>query len=50
MKRSHEALDKDTAIQDEVRNAARTLLQAVQARKAGKLISPGDELKQPRQK
>ena len=47
---SHEALDKDRAIQDEVRNAARTLLEAVKARKAGKLLSPGDELEQPRQK
>ena len=47
---SHEALDRDHAIQEEVRNAARTLLEAVQARKAGKLISPGDELEQPRQK
>lgn len=47
---SHEALDKDQAIQDEVRNAAKTLLEAVQARKAGKLISPGDDLQQPRQK
>lgn len=47
---SHEALDRDQAIQDEVRNAARTLLEAVQARKAGKLISPGDELEKPRQK
>jgi multimeric flavodoxin WrbA len=47
---SHDALDQDQAIQDEVRNAARTLLEAVQARKAGKLISPGDGLEQPRQK
>jgi hypothetical protein len=47
---SHDALDADEAIQDEVRNAARTLLEAVQARKAGKLISPGEELAQPRQK
>ena len=47
---SHEALDKDKAIQDEVRNAAKTLLEAVQARKAGKLIMPGDDLEQPRQK
>jgi multimeric flavodoxin WrbA len=47
---SHEALDKDQAIQEEVRNAAQTLLEAVQARKAGKLISPGDEVVQPRQK
>jgi len=47
---SHEALDKDEAIQEEVRNAARTLLEAVKARRSGQLISAGAELKQPRQK
>jgi multimeric flavodoxin WrbA len=47
---SHEALDKDEAIQEEVRNAARTLLEAVQARRAGRLVSAGDGLAQPRQK
>ena len=47
---SHEALDQDRAIQEEVRNAARTLLEAVQARKAGRLVSPGDDLEPPRQK
>ena len=47
---SHEALDKDEAIQEEVRNAARTLLEAVQARRAGHLVSAGEELEQPRQK
>ncbi len=47
---SHEALDRDEAIQEEVRNAARTLLEAVQARRAGRLVSAGDGLDQPRQK
>ena len=47
---SHEALDKDTAIQEEVRNAARTLLEAVQARRSGHLVSAGHDLNQPRQK
>ena len=47
---SHEALDKDEAIQDEVRNAARTLLEAVQARRSGRLVSAGNALPQPRQK
>jgi multimeric flavodoxin WrbA len=47
---SPEALDKDEAIQEEVRNAARTLLEAVQARRAGRLVSAGSELEQPRQK
>ncbi|HVQ10030.1 MAG TPA: hypothetical protein VMS43_16515 [Allosphingosinicella sp.] len=47
---SHEALDKDQAIQEEVRNAARTLLEAVQARRAGRLVSARNDLEQPRQK
>ncbi|HEX6377224.1 MAG TPA: flavodoxin family protein [Allosphingosinicella sp.] len=47
---SHDALDKDLAVQEEVRNAARTLLEAVQARRAGRLVSAGDGLAQPRQK
>lgn len=47
---SHEALDRDEAIQQEVRNAARTLLEAVLARRSGQLFSPGQELEQPRQK
>jgi multimeric flavodoxin WrbA len=47
---SHEALDRDQAIQEEVRNAARTLLEAVQARRAGRLISAGADLEPVRQK
>ena len=47
---NHEELDADTAIQDEVRNAARTLLEGVRARLAGKFVSPGKELRPPRQK
>jgi multimeric flavodoxin WrbA len=47
---SHEALDRDHAIQEEVRNAARTLLEAVQARRAGHLVSAGAGLEQPREK
>jgi multimeric flavodoxin WrbA len=47
---SHQALDRDTAIQEEVRNAARTLLEAVQARRTGHLVSAGNDLDQPRQK
>ena len=47
---NHEALDKDEAIQEEVRNAARTLLEAVQARRSGHLVSAGSDLGQPRQK
>ena len=47
---SHEALDKDQAIQDEVRNAARTLLRAVQEQRSGKLIDAGEGIEQVRQK
>jgi multimeric flavodoxin WrbA len=47
---SHDALDKDTAVQEEVRNAARTLLEAVQARRSGHFVDPGKNLKPPRQK
>ena len=47
---SHDELDADTAIQEEVRNAARTLLGAVTLKLAGRFPSPGDDLKQPREK
>jgi len=46
---SHEALDADIAIQGEVRNAAKTLLDAVLAHRNDVQI-PGSELKSPRQK
>jgi multimeric flavodoxin WrbA len=47
---SHEALDEDLPLQEEVRNAARTLVEAVQAKRAGKLIVAGEHLDMPRQK
>ncbi len=47
---SHEELDADEAVQEEVRNAARTLVEAVTAKRAGKLVSAGGGLSQPRQK
>jgi len=47
---SHAELDADLAIQDEVRLAARTLLEGVQAMLSGKLIAAGENLKPPRQK
>ncbi|HTI67049.1 MAG TPA: flavodoxin family protein [Caulobacteraceae bacterium] len=47
---SHEALDRDLAVQEEVRNAARTLLEGVQATRSGKQVSAGTRLKAPRQK
>ena len=47
---SHAELDADTAIQDEVRNAARALLEAVRAAGEGRMVAAGESLKQPRQK
>jgi multimeric flavodoxin WrbA len=47
---SHEALDADTDIQAEVQNAARALLECVQADKMGKFVQGGAALKSPRQK
>ncbi|HEY1749674.1 MAG TPA: flavodoxin family protein [Caulobacteraceae bacterium] len=47
---SHESLDADTAIQEEVRNAARTLVQAVRDQRAGRVSHAGEGLKPPRQK
>ena len=47
---SHEALDRDQAMQEEVRNAARTLLEAVLAKQAGHRIGAGAGLKEPRSK
>ncbi|MBJ7501187.1 MAG: hypothetical protein JHC57_15640 [Sphingopyxis sp.] len=47
---SHEAFDRDSAVQDEVRNAARTLLEAVRGARAGKQVIAGIELAPPRDK
>jgi multimeric flavodoxin WrbA len=47
---SHEELDQDQAIQDEVRNAARTLLEAVGAKRSGAYATAGEGLPEPRQK
>ena len=47
---SHDALDKDEAIQEEVRNAARTLAEAVMQRLSGRMAVPGEHLSSPRQK
>jgi multimeric flavodoxin WrbA len=46
----HAALDADEAIQEEVRNAARTLSAAVTARREGRLVEPDAGLTQPREK
>lgn len=45
---SHEELDADKTVQEEVRNAARTLLASVRAKREGKW--PEGQVKQPRQK
>jgi len=47
---SHQALDRDQAVQEEVRNAARALAQAVGDLRAGRLSAPGRDLERPRPK
>jgi multimeric flavodoxin WrbA len=47
---SHAELDQDVAIQDEVANAARTLIEAVDAVRTGRLVQAGLDLSDPRQK
>jgi multimeric flavodoxin WrbA len=47
---SHAELDADLPLQEEVRNAARALIEAVNAKRAGTLIAAGTSLRQPRQK
>ena len=47
---SHRELDADQAVREEVRNAARTLLEAVIAKRKGRMTAAGEDLKQPRQK
>jgi multimeric flavodoxin WrbA len=47
---SHQELDADEAVQEEVRNAARALLEGVKATRNGKQIVPGADLKEPRAK
>ena len=47
---SHEALDADTDLQEEVRNVARALVQAIEALRAGRLCAPGSGLAPPRPK
>jgi multimeric flavodoxin WrbA len=47
---SHEALDRDEAFQDEVRTAALTLMEAVTAKREGRLAEPGAGVKEARPK
>ena len=46
----HEALDRDHAFQEETRNAARALMQAVKMLRRGELAQPDANLKEPRLK
>ncbi|MEX5748727.1 flavodoxin family protein [Massilia sp. X63] len=47
---SHEALDRDSAVQEEVRNVARAVLQAVREIRAGRVGVVSHRLKDPRPK
>ena len=47
---SHEALDRDAAVQEEVRNAARSLVNTVQLMREGRYARPDETLKEPRPK
>ncbi len=47
---SHQTLDVDQAIRDEVANAARTLAEAVDGARAGRLMQAGEDLRTPRRK
>jgi len=47
---SHEELDADESVQEEVRNAARTLFEGMRALRSDRFSNPGAELKPPRQK
>jgi multimeric flavodoxin WrbA len=47
---SHDALDRDDAIQQETRNAARALVDAVNLMRRGGLQQPDRDLREPRQK
>ena len=47
---SHDELDADEAVQEEVRNVARTLKEGVVAKREGRMTNAGEELEQPRQK
>ena len=47
---SHETLDRDTEMQEEVRNVARAVAQAVKQLRAGTLTPPDAALQAPRPK
>jgi multimeric flavodoxin WrbA len=47
---SHDALDADTAFQEEVRNAARSLINTVRLIRSGRVVVPDESLRDPRPK
>jgi hypothetical protein len=47
---SHDALDRDTAVQEETRNAARALVELVQQIRGGRYRAPDAGLEPPRKK
>lgn len=47
---SHDALDRDEALHEEVRQAAAALVEAVRLNREGKLPQPGADLREPRPK
>jgi hypothetical protein len=47
---SHDVLDKDNAVQEEVRNVARAVVAAVKELRAGRLSQPDRMIKWPRPK
>jgi hypothetical protein len=47
---SHDTLDKDKAVQQEVSNVAGAVVQAINALRAGQLSQPDQQIKAPRKK
>jgi len=47
---SHEALDRDEAVQEEARNVARVVVEAVRLKQEGKFPSADETLRDPRPK
>lgn len=47
---SHEALDRDEAVQAEVRSAALTLVEGIKADREGRFVAAGEDLPPLRQK
>jgi multimeric flavodoxin WrbA len=47
---SHDDLDADSALQEEVRNTARALVEGVNAKRSGQMVAAGGNLNEPRKK